>query len=157
MRGKTLEALAMARPVVTTSVGAEGLGAISGRHLLIANGAADFAAAVRRLLDDPALAGRLGAAGRALVEARFDWDAISAAHDDIYAQVIAEGRAPRPGSRLDLPAGLSALGGRLGYLPAVGLGFGILAIRGAHWHLRALTARRRPPFVRTRLEGQRAA
>ncbi|MGH7894976.1 MAG: glycosyltransferase, partial [Candidatus Binatia bacterium] len=34
MRGKVLEALAMARPVVTTSVGAEGLGATSGEHLL---------------------------------------------------------------------------------------------------------------------------
>src|SRR5262249_21666824 len=53
MRGKVLEALAMGRPVVTTSVGAEGLGAVSGQHLVIADGAADVSAGVRRLLDDP--------------------------------------------------------------------------------------------------------
>src|SRR5439155_14661699 len=88
MRGKVLEALAMGRPVVTTSVGAEGLGAVSERDLLIANGAPDLAAAIRRVLDDAALAARLGAAGRALVAARFDWDRIAAAHDAIYERVL---------------------------------------------------------------------
>src|SRR5262249_53125592 len=82
MRGKVLEALAMGRPVVTTSVGAEGLGAVSGRDVLVADGADGFAGAVRRVLDDPGLGVRLGAAGRALVAARFDWDAIAAAHED---------------------------------------------------------------------------
>ena len=70
MRGKVLEALAMARPVVTTSLGAEGLGATQGHHLLVADGAEAFAAAIGRVLDDAELAAALGGAGRALVTTR---------------------------------------------------------------------------------------
>src|SRR5262249_13653385 len=76
-RGKVLDALAMGRPVVTTTIGAEGLGAVPGRDLLIADDAAAFADAVDRLLTDAALAARIGAAGRVLAETRFDWDAIA--------------------------------------------------------------------------------
>src|SRR5207249_5286525 len=63
MRGKVLEALAMGRPVVTTSLGAEGLGAVSGRHLLVADDGPAFAGAIETVLTDPALATRLGANG----------------------------------------------------------------------------------------------
>jgi glycosyltransferase involved in cell wall biosynthesis len=141
MRGKVLEALAMARPVVTTAVGAEGLGATPGRDLLLAERADDFAAAVRRVLHDPALAARLGAAGRALVTTRFDWDAIAAAHDDIYAAVL---RAPARAALVpDEPPRLAALAGRLGYWPGVGAGFAVLAARAGRWHAQRLLWRRR--------------
>jgi glycosyltransferase involved in cell wall biosynthesis len=149
MRGKILEALALGRPVVTTSVGAEGLGAAPGRHLLVADGAGDFAAGVRRVLDDPALARTLGAGGRALVESRFDWGAIAAAHDDIYDRVLrepsraaagADGRAHR----------LQAIAGRLGWAPGLALGTSLLAARALRWHLRRLRARpASPPLGRT--------
>jgi glycosyltransferase involved in cell wall biosynthesis len=132
MRGKVLEALAMARPVVATSVGAEGLGATSGRHLLIADGAEAFAAAVRRVLDDPAFAARLGQEGRALVESRFDWDAVAAAHEAIYERVLAD-----PGPLPALPEGEPrppALA-RLGRLPALALGAARVGARGLRWHL----------------------
>jgi glycosyltransferase involved in cell wall biosynthesis len=72
-RLKILEAMAMARPVVSTTLGAEGIGAASGRELLLADDPARFAAELRRLLDDPALGARLGSAARALVEARYAW------------------------------------------------------------------------------------
>jgi glycosyltransferase involved in cell wall biosynthesis len=72
-RLKILEAMAMARPVVSTTLGAEGIGATSGRELLLADDPARFAAELRRLLDDPALGARLGSAARALVEARYAW------------------------------------------------------------------------------------
>jgi hypothetical protein len=51
-----------AGPLVTTTIGAEGLGAIDGTHLLLADDADAYAAAIERLLDDPTLAGRVGAA-----------------------------------------------------------------------------------------------
>lgn len=143
MRGKLLEALAMGRPVVTTPVGAEGLGAVAGRDLLVADGARDFAAAVRRLLDEPAVAARLGAAGRALVTARFDWDAIATAHEGIYEAVLRDGASAQPPK----PAPASRIAGSLGYLPGVGAGFTLLAVRALRWHLRRLGQRPRLPVL----------
>jgi glycosyltransferase involved in cell wall biosynthesis len=132
MRGKVLEALAMGRPVVTTRLGAEGLGATPGRELLVAEGADEIAAAVRRVLDDTSLATALGAAGRALAVARFDWDAIAAAHEAIYEQVV---RGP---ARATLgpasPGRLERVGAALGYGPGVALGFALLLARAARAH-----------------------
>jgi glycosyltransferase involved in cell wall biosynthesis len=142
MRGKVLEALAMARPVVTTSIGAEGLGATPGRHLLVADDAAAFAAAVRRILDDGALARQLGGEGRALVESRFDWDVVAAAHDEIYARVL---RAARAGTR---PIGARRFGipatPRVRGWPAVAIGALRLSGRGLAWHARRLARLRAP-------------
>ncbi|NJN18351.1 MAG: glycosyltransferase [Oscillochloris sp.] len=76
-RLKLLEALAAAAPVVSTTMGAEGIDGLGHeRHLLLADRPADFAAAILRLLDDPALGRRLGAAGRTHVAAQYDWNAI---------------------------------------------------------------------------------
>jgi hypothetical protein len=143
MRGKVLEALAMARPMVTTSVGAEGLGATPGRDLLVADGAPEFAAAVCRLLGDPALAARLGAAGRDLVRERFDWDAVAAAHADLYERVA---RGPR--RRHPAPRPVWSLPGRLGRGPALAAGVALVALRGLRWHLH-----RRPPVAARPLGG----
>jgi glycosyltransferase involved in cell wall biosynthesis len=77
VRLKLLEALALEAPVVSTSMGAEGVeGLRSGEHCLLADDPAGFASAVLRLLDDPPLGRRLGSAGRALAGARYDWSAI---------------------------------------------------------------------------------
>ena len=74
-RIKILEAWAAAIPVVSTSIGAEGLGATDGEHLLLADSPEAFSDAVLRVLDDHLLARRLAVAGRALYEARFTWPA----------------------------------------------------------------------------------
>lgn len=73
-RVKILEAWAAATPVVSTSLGAEGLGD-PGRHLIVADSPRDFAAAVSKLLDSPAERHRIGAAGRQLYEQRYTWQA----------------------------------------------------------------------------------
>jgi polysaccharide biosynthesis protein PslH len=78
-RLKILEALAAARPVISTTVGAEGLDLVPGRDLLIADDPATFASAIHRLLSDGDLRCRLGRAGREAVLARYDWPAIQAA------------------------------------------------------------------------------
>lgn len=72
-RFKILEAWAASRAVVSTSLGAEGLGARSGEHLLIADDPKDFANAILRLLGDVELRGKLGEGGRALYLDRFTW------------------------------------------------------------------------------------
>jgi glycosyltransferase involved in cell wall biosynthesis len=78
---KVIEALAAGRPVVTTTVGAEGIDVRDGEHLLIADTPDAFAAAVRRLLEDPELAARLAAAGRERARARYDWDRLAGTLD----------------------------------------------------------------------------
>jgi glycosyltransferase involved in cell wall biosynthesis len=74
-RFKILEAWAAARAVVSTTLGAEGLGARDGEHLLIADNSEAFANAISRLLKDPSERARLGEAGRALYLDRFTWRA----------------------------------------------------------------------------------
>jgi glycosyltransferase involved in cell wall biosynthesis len=71
MRVKILNALAQGTPVVSTTLGAEGIAVENGRHLLIADSPRDFAAAVTCLLRDRTLADRLAAAGRELVEQHY--------------------------------------------------------------------------------------
>jgi polysaccharide biosynthesis protein PslH len=72
-RFKILEAWAAGRAVVSTRLGAEGLGARNGEHLLLAEDPGAFAEAVGRLLKDSELRGRLGSAGRELYAERFTW------------------------------------------------------------------------------------
>jgi glycosyltransferase involved in cell wall biosynthesis len=114
MRGKVLEALAMARPVVTTSVGAEGLGACDGRELLVADSATALAAAIDGLLADPGRAAALGLAGRDLVRRRFDWDVIARDHDALY-EATRRAEPPRAATAPGLPgaAAWRTLGARV--------------------------------------------
>jgi len=72
-RLKIFEALSMAKAVVSTTVGAEGLPLTPGRHFLRADEPAEFAAAITALLRDGARRRALGAEGRRLVEARYSW------------------------------------------------------------------------------------
>jgi len=67
IRMKTLEALAAGAPIVTTTVGAQGLGARPGEQLLIADDPEDIGDAIVRVLRDPELRARLATAGLALV------------------------------------------------------------------------------------------
>jgi glycosyltransferase involved in cell wall biosynthesis len=72
-RLKIFEALAMAKAVVSTSIGAEGLPLVHGEHFLQADDARDFAGAVVSLLRDPERRKALGASGRRLVEEHYSW------------------------------------------------------------------------------------
>jgi glycosyltransferase involved in cell wall biosynthesis len=82
-----LEAMAAGKAVVSTAIGAEGLALTPGRDVVIADTAAEFATAVRALLADRAQASRLGRAARALVEARYRWEACLAPIEDLYASL----------------------------------------------------------------------
>jgi len=63
MKGKVCEAMAAGAPVVTTTVGAEGIRAVPGRDLLVADDPVEFARAVVAVLVDGHLAASVGAAG----------------------------------------------------------------------------------------------
>lgn len=75
-RLKIVEALSKAKAVISTRLGAEGLDVVHDQHLLLADEPEDFAQQVESVLADPGLAGRLGAAGRKLMEDKYSWGSI---------------------------------------------------------------------------------
>jgi glycosyltransferase involved in cell wall biosynthesis len=87
-RLKILEAMAIGRPVVSTTIGCEGLDVIDGEHLLIADTPSQFAEKALRLLNDRQLYQYLSVNGRKLVEARYDWDKIAERLVDVYAAMV---------------------------------------------------------------------
>ncbi len=90
-RLKIVEGMAMGRPIVSTSLGAEGIEAVPEREILIADQPLEFAAAVVRVLDDPALASRLGRAARQLAVARYSWRAAALRLERFFVEVAGAG------------------------------------------------------------------
>ena len=76
-RLKIFEALAMAKSVVSTTVGAEGLALTHGRDVLLADAPDEFADAVVSLLGNPERRESIGRAGRELVETHFSWHQVA--------------------------------------------------------------------------------
>lgn len=89
VKNKLLAALAMNRAVVATPLSMEGLELRDGEHLLLAEDPAGFAMKVASLIEDPTLAGRLGAAGRAAVTERYSWESSGRALEEKLAQAAA--------------------------------------------------------------------
>ena len=85
MRVKILDAWAQGLPIVSTTIGAEGLAYRAGENILIADAPDEFARAVLSILHDPDLARRLAVAGRSTVDQYYDWRRIYQAWDPIYA------------------------------------------------------------------------
>jgi glycosyltransferase involved in cell wall biosynthesis len=96
-RIKILEAWQLERPVVSTGRGAEGLVAEPGRHLLLAESDADFAAAIVAVATQPTLADRLARAGKALVADRYGLPAlltgVTTAVQTAQGRALADGAA----------------------------------------------------------------
>lgn len=86
-RLKIAEAAAMKKPLVTTSVGCEGMDVGDGQSALVADTPAEFAAAVIRLLEDEALGRRLAEAGFERVGTRYDWAVIGRRLESLYERL----------------------------------------------------------------------
>ncbi|HEX5103108.1 MAG TPA: glycosyltransferase family 4 protein [Pirellulaceae bacterium] len=87
-RLKIVEAMAMGKAIVSTSLGAEGINAVPGRDILIADDPGDFAAAVLKLLNDPSLRSRLGASARQLAVEHYSWIAAAANLEAFFHSLI---------------------------------------------------------------------
>lgn len=87
MKNKLLNALAMAKPIVATSVSVDGIGVRDGEHFLRADGKSEFADAVCHLLRDNAYARQLGEAGRAFVEREHSCERFVERYLELYRRV----------------------------------------------------------------------
>jgi sugar transferase (PEP-CTERM/EpsH1 system associated) len=99
-RLKVVEALALAKPVVSTAVGCEGVDVHDREHLLIGDTAQTFAAQVERLFDDAEGGERLGRAGRELMERQYSWDYAGRLLEDVYALVVGSEARPQRRDRV---------------------------------------------------------
>jgi glycosyltransferase involved in cell wall biosynthesis len=87
-RLKIVEAMAMGKAVVSTTLGAEGIEAVSGCDLLIEDQPTAFADAVNRLLAEPGLAARIGQSARQLAVERYAWSGAAQALEGFYRQIL---------------------------------------------------------------------
>jgi len=86
MRVKILNALAQGIPIVSTTLGAEGIAVTPGQNILTADEPAEFAAACLRLLNDPDLRAQLACSGRRLAEDVYDYHHAYQDIERVYAR-----------------------------------------------------------------------
>ncbi|MCA1850383.1 MAG: glycosyltransferase family 4 protein, partial [Acidobacteria bacterium] len=87
-RLKIYEAMAMEKPVISTTVGAEGLPVRDGAELLVADVPEAFADAVVRVVTNEPFARELGASAAAVVRERFGWDKVAASFAEICQRAV---------------------------------------------------------------------
>jgi glycosyltransferase involved in cell wall biosynthesis len=85
-RIKAFEAMAMGRPVVSTTLGIEGLDVTDGENFLRADDADGFARAILALLEDRSMRARIAGAARRLMEERFSWSRVAAQFEAICSR-----------------------------------------------------------------------
>jgi len=93
-RTKILEAMAAGLPIVTTSIGLEGIEALPGRAVLIADDPSSMVTAILKLLADPTQRHLLGSAARRLAEERYDWRRCLAPLESLYTALLASRTLP---------------------------------------------------------------
>ena len=87
-RLKILEAMASALPVVTTTVGAEGLGVRDGEEALITDNLENLVESAVKVLGSPKIAKEFGDRGRKFVEKNYTWDVSAEKLDRIYGEIV---------------------------------------------------------------------
>lgn len=84
MRVKIVDALNWGLPVVSSTIGCEGINVTPGHDILVADSPADFAQAVVSTVLSPAIRSQLSQNGRALIERTYDWRQVYKAFDNVY-------------------------------------------------------------------------
>ena len=87
-RIKAFEAMAMGRPVVSTTLGIEGLDVTDGEHFLRADDAGAFARSILALMADASMRARIAGAARRLIEDRFSWSRVARQFEAICLRAL---------------------------------------------------------------------
>ena len=88
IKTKVLEAMAMGKCVVTTSIGAQGINATSGEDLIIINDPKEFATWAIKVLMDKQLRKKLGDNARKIIESEYSWKKIAERLEQIFREVV---------------------------------------------------------------------
>lgn len=88
IKNKVLEAMAMAKPVVSTSMGVQGIDVSPNENALIANEPEEFARRVIELLSNAQLRQQIGNSGRKLVETGYSWEKAAKQLDEVFKQAV---------------------------------------------------------------------
>lgn len=97
-RLKVVEAMSMGKAIVSTSLGSEGIDVVDGEHLVLADSAGAFAAAVVDLLDDHDACRRLGHRARALAIESYSWTGAASTMADLHATLVRKPSQAGPAS-----------------------------------------------------------
>ena len=89
-RLKISEAMAAGVPVVSTTLGAEGLDITNGQNILIADQADELVDTIVRLTDDERLQNQIASAGKELIAGQYDWSRLGKKLFGCYQQLLAE-------------------------------------------------------------------
>jgi glycosyltransferase involved in cell wall biosynthesis len=89
MRMKILEAMAMSMPIVTTTVGVEGIPLKHGESCIIADSPEDFAKAIERLSSDTSLCKQMGTNANQLFVKAYSPEVLAELRNSIYRQIVA--------------------------------------------------------------------
>jgi sugar transferase (PEP-CTERM/EpsH1 system associated) len=103
-RLKIYEAMAMEKPIVSTTIGAEGLPVRDGAHLNIADTPEAFAAALVRLLTNESLAHELGRNAAQLVREEFGWGKVAASFAEICHRATQQREIVQSGAQVEKAA-----------------------------------------------------
>lgn len=93
-RLKVVEAMAMGKAIVSTTLGAEGIETVPERDITLRDDPESFAAAVGRFLADPRFAAQVGQRARRLAEDRYSWTGAAAELEQYYRLVLQQ-RSPQ--------------------------------------------------------------
>lgn len=91
---KILDAMAAGIPIVTTSYGNEGIGAVPGRDLLVADDPVSFAKSVVGLMNDPANARQIAENAREFVRENYSMESVTRRLETTYSKILGERRTP---------------------------------------------------------------
>ncbi len=94
-RLKILDAMAMGKAIVTTSIGCEGIDPADGEEMVLADSTERFVEQVCALLEDVDRRRALGAAARSSAERRFSWEKAGAGFVEIYRALASSGASSR--------------------------------------------------------------
>jgi glycosyltransferase involved in cell wall biosynthesis len=90
IKNKVLEAMAMGKPVVCTSIGAQGIEVTHGKDILIADSTHDFTTCILSLLSNEGLRKTIGSNARELIEQQYSWEQTAATLNELLQSIVGE-------------------------------------------------------------------
>jgi glycosyltransferase involved in cell wall biosynthesis len=99
MRIKIVEAMAASLPVITTSVGVEGIEAVDGKHVLVGDRPDELRAHMDHILADPASANEMAQKAHQLAVDHYEWASIAKGFVEVYDSLTSEGYRASPATK----------------------------------------------------------